>query len=209
MVFKKMLWFLFVLLAVLMGVYPFILYVLNIPFGITTIKSVVTMAKDDWKIAFNTHIVLGSVAILIGWIQFIPSWRQRNWKFHRILGLVYLFAVVVSSVAGVFISFYANGGISAFIALLLASLCWLTITSMAYYFILRRNIILHRKLMVYSYALTFAGVTLRLWLPTLAVALNSFERAYDLATWLAWVLNLLVAYYINESRYGRRVRQVY
>ena len=45
--------------------------------------------------------------------------------------------------------------------------------------------------MTRSYALTFAAVTLRLWLPELA-AIFPFEAAYQTVSWLAWVPNLLI-----------------
>ena len=199
MVIKKVFWVLFVLLAALMGIYPFIFYVLKIPFGIMTVKPALTLVKIEWRIPFHVHIVMGAIAILTGWVQFIRKWREGNLKFHRMIGFVYLASVVVSGMAGIVISFDANGGTSAFLALFLASFLWVTITLMAYYFVLQRKINLHRKLMVYSYAFTFAGVTLRLWLPTLATALGDFDRAYDFATWLAWLVNLAVAMFINEK----------
>ena len=55
----------------------------------------------------------------------------------------------------------------------------------------RFGIAAHRRWMTRSYALTFATVTLRLWLPRLA-AIFPFETAYQTVSWLAWVPNLLI-----------------
>ena len=47
--------------------------------------------------------------------------------------------------------------------------------------------------MVRNFALTFAAVTLRLYLPASMVAGLAFERAYPVIAWLCWVPNLIVA----------------
>lgn len=47
--------------------------------------------------------------------------------------------------------------------------------------------------MVRNFALTFAAVTLRLWLPASVVSGVPFELAYAIVAWLCWVPNLAVA----------------
>ena len=44
-----------------------------------------------------------------------------------------------------------------------------------------------------NFALTFAAVTLRVYLPTSMALGVPFESAYPLIAWLCWVPNLLVA----------------
>jgi hypothetical protein len=51
----------------------------------------------------------------------------------------------------------------------------------------------HRRWMIRNYSLTFAAVTLRLWIPILMVAGNDFPSTYTTVAWLAWVPNLIVA----------------
>ena len=47
--------------------------------------------------------------------------------------------------------------------------------------------------MLRSFALTFAAVTLRIWLPLLERAVGlDFDIAYPAAAWLAWVPSLLL-----------------
>jgi signal transduction histidine kinase len=52
-------------------------------------------------------------------------------------------------------------------------------------------------------ALTFAAVTLRLYLPTAMVSESAFEPAYIAVAWLCWVPNLIAA----ELIFNRPVRQ--
>ena len=56
--------------------------------------------------------------------------------------------------------------------------------------------------MIYSYAACFAAVTLRLWLPLLVFLFGDFIKAYVLVSWLCWVPNIIVAYFIQRSVLG-------
>ena len=53
----------------------------------------------------------------------------------------------------------------------------------------------HRNWMIRNYSLTFAAVTLRIWLPLFIVlfGIEHFELSYAIIAWLAWVPNLIVA----------------
>jgi hypothetical protein len=57
-----------------------------------------------------------------------------------------------------------------------------------------------------SYALTFSGVTLRIWLPLLMIPFE-FETAYPMVAWLAWVPNLLVAEWAIRRRATKAKKQ--
>ncbi|MEQ8879328.1 MAG: DUF2306 domain-containing protein, partial [Cyclobacteriaceae bacterium] len=58
----------------------------------------------------------------------------------------------------------------------------------------------HQRWMLRSYALTFAAVTLRLWLPALTGLGIAFIVAYKIISWLSWVPNLLVVeWLINRT----------
>jgi len=61
--------------------------------------------------------------------------------------------------------------------------------------------------MVRNFALTFAAVTLRLWLPASIASGVPFELAYPAVAWLCWVPNLLAAELLlrqTRSRYDAR-----
>jgi hypothetical protein len=62
---------------------------------------------------------------------------------------------------------------------------------------------LHRAWMLRSYALTFAAVTLRIWLPLSQIAGIPFQEAYAAIAWLCWVPNLVVVeWFILRRRTG-------
>jgi len=64
---------------------------------------------------------------------------------------------------------------------------------MGYRSIRVRDVRHHREWMLRSYALIFAAVTLRVWMPILAtVYQGQFVPAYRWSAWLCWVPNVLV-----------------
>jgi hypothetical protein len=50
--------------------------------------------------------------------------------------------------------------------------------------------------MIRSYSLTFAAVTLRVWLPIGLMAGLSSTDAYQAVAWVCWVPNLVVAEWV-------------
>lgn len=70
---------------------------------------------------------------------------------------------------------------------------WIFATWFSLLQIARKDIQAHKDWMLRSYALTFAAVTLRLWLPIMVMLFDgNFIPAYQLAAWICWVVNLLV-----------------
>ena len=58
--------------------------------------------------------------------------------------------------------------------------------------------------MIRSFALTFAAVTLRLYIPASQMAGIPFDTAYPVIAWLCWVPNLLVAeLFVRDLRPSR------
>ena len=53
--------------------------------------------------------------------------------------------------------------------------------------------------MMRNYALTFAGVMLRVWVPLFLAAGMDFTAAYVIIAWFCWVPNLLVVEWVIRS----------
>lgn len=138
------------------------------------------------------HVVGGVVALAIGPWQFLSGLRRRRLRLHRWLGRAYVAAVAAGSFGGMYMAFLAFGGTLTQTSFLLLSMLWFGATWIAVGRVLDVDIAAHRRWMVRSYALTFAAVTLRLWLLGLGAVLP-LEVAYQAASWLAWVPNLIFA----------------
>jgi len=147
------------------------------------------------------HIVGAMLAILIGPFQFLDGMRKgRLLKVHRWLGRTYLIAVLVGGLAGLYMSTLSYGGMPSHLGFASLAILWLFSGFMAYKHIRNKNIELHREWMTRNYALTFAGVMLRLWMPIFVMAGVDFMAGYILTAWLCWIPNLFVAQWIINRR---------
>jgi uncharacterized membrane protein len=145
---------------------------------------------------FIIHICLGSLALVLGPWQFSRKLRARQLQLHRWIGRVYVAACIVGGFAGLAIAPGSNGGAVAAAGFSVLAVLWITTTFIAYLAARRGDIAAHRGWMVLSFALTFAGVTLRLYLPLALIQLEHFSQVYAVIAWACWVPNLLVGYWI-------------
>jgi len=145
------------------------------------------------------HAFASIIALVIGPFQFSASRRKNHPGFHRWLGRIYLaIGVLAGGLAGLYMSQYAFGGSIAKLGFAMLAVLWIYTGLRAYLAIRQGHIEEHRKWMVRNFSLTFAAVTLRLYLPFSAVVGIEFAAAYPFITWLCWVPNLIFA----EWRYN-------
>lgn len=196
---RKLLFVVICILALLIGAYPLIYVFVEHRYTFLGSKSSEILQNQIWKFAFFAHIIFGGISLFIGWRQFGNTFRNKHLKLHRIIGKTYVVSVLISSVAAIYMGIYANGGIISSAGFIALGLIWLISTSSAVVQIRKGNVVMHRKLMIYSYACTFAAVTLRIWLPVLERITRDPDNSYLMVAWLCWVPNLLVAYIINKN----------
>lgn len=181
-------------LAIGVGLYPVLYLLTENNVGLLAGKPESLLDSWLWMSAFYMHIIPGGLALLIGWLQFIKSIRTKRIRFHRALGKVYILAILISGIAGLYLAYYADGGLVSQFGFGGLAIGWLFTTFMAYSTIKEQKVQEHQKWMIRSYALCFAAVTLRLWLPLFTSVLQiDFIPAYRIIAWLAWIPNLIVA----------------
>ena len=185
------------LLAMVIGLYPLIYFIKERTFGLLSTKPDWLLEDLVWNIFFYIHIILGGLVLFIGWAQFVPYFRKKYLKIHRIIGKIYYLGVMLSGFAAVYVAFFATGGKISQYGFFALAVGWLYCTRRAFQCILNKEIYEHEKWMIRSYALTFAAVMLRIWLPILIGGFGLvFIDAYKAVAWLCWVPNLLVAEFI-------------
>ncbi len=181
-------------LAIIIGLYPLIYYFIDMHgAGLLASKTPELLSSKLWHINFYLHISFGGIALLTGWTQFIDQWRVNNPKRHRLIGKVYIASVLISSIAGFYIALFATGGTVSTLGFSLLALVWLYSGNKAYYSAIKKEFQIHRNWMIRNYALTFAAVTLRIYLPLSQLAHINFIDAYRTIAWLAWIPNLIIA----------------
>ena len=156
------------------------------------------------------HIVPAMLAILIGPFQFLPGLRKgRLLKVHRWLGRVYLLSILFGGIGGLYMAQFAYGGIITELGFGALASLWLYSGYRAYRHIRNKEIEQHREWMIRNYALTLAGLMLRVWVPLSGPAGIDFTTAYMFIGWLCWVPNLFVAEWIvRRTRRAQRFATV-
>jgi uncharacterized membrane protein len=146
-----------------------------------------------------THVAGAMVALAIGPFMFLSRLRARWPAIHRWLGRVYLLGVLAGGVAGLALAPYAYTGAPTSAGFALLGLLWLGTGAMAFVRIREGDVQAHRRWMLRNFALTLAGVSLRLQTLPLAIAFG-FDLGYMIVAWSCWVPNILVAEWMLRGR---------
>lgn len=167
-----------------------------LPLGIELSFPNFSIHLTERRPVFLAHVIAASVALFLGGFQFTPNLRERALPVHRWIGRASVLAILVGGVSGLVIGANAVGGPVAALGFSALALLWLSSTGVALWHIRTGNIAAHRRWMIRSFALTFAAVTLRVYL--LIFALNGFEyaEASVYLSWICWVPNLIFAEWI-------------
>jgi len=152
----------------------------------------VAALRSRSALPLSMHLAGGSLALATGAWQLNVRLRSRHPSIHRWIGRVYLIAVLVGGLGAVVLAPGSQEGVVTHWGFGLLAIAWLGTTVVAYRAIRRRDLAAHRRWMLRSYALTFAAVTLRIYLPLSQVLGLPFGPSYQVISWLCWVPNLLL-----------------
>jgi uncharacterized membrane protein len=148
------------------------------------------------------HVLIGSIALLLGPLQFRRDLLLHNRPLHRRIGVVYVACAALTGVVGTYMSVYSLGGMVTHLGFGVLGVLTVATTVCAYVRIRGYDVSAHREWMIRSYALIFGAVTLRAELPLLIIGFQGdFAPAYAIVSWLAWVPNILLAeWYLRRTR---------
>jgi uncharacterized membrane protein len=138
------------------------------------------------------HISFGTVAMLTAGLQVWPWLRRRHPRVHRVSGRIYVLAAVVGGSCGLTILRFAPvpGQVGAFASTSL----WIITTLVGFWAVRTGRYALHRRYMLYSFALVMNNV----W--GLAAAKILFGYGFNVnltmfgegARWIGWVVDLML-----------------
>ena len=159
------------------------------------------LAFEAHRVAILTHIFCSALAMLLGPWQFVPGLRASRPVLHRWSGRLYLLVgVVPGGIAGLYVSGFAFGGPVNQLGFAVLAVLWLASGAQAYRTIRAGRVNAHRQWMLRNFALTFAAVTLRIYLGMFAAMGIPFATFYAWLGWLCWVPNaLLIEWYIRRK----------
>ena len=161
-----------------------------------------------WYVMLFTHIAGSIVALAIGPFTLSATFREKNIIRHKRLGKLYMLGILFGGISGLYLAFHATGGLVGKLGFGFLSVFWLVSAYQALARIKANRVNDHQQWMIRNYSLTFAAVTLRIWLPLfmLLLGLERFELSYAIIAWLAWVPNIVIAeFYIQRKLIKKRV----
>ena len=141
------------------------------------------------------HAVAGTCALVLAPIQFSDRLRRRYTKLHRVMGKIYVAAVLITSPIGIFIQYRFDEPLGAphsfTIENMVHGALWMLSTAIALGFALRGQIQHHRQWMTRSYAFAILFLENRF-----IVGLGGWSHdiaAAETVTWVTLALSLLFA----------------
>ena len=141
----------------------------------------------------DLHVAGAATALLVSPFQFLKGVRARTPKLHRWLGRVYVAGCLLGAVGGFVLAFGSFAGPLAGVGFGGLAIAWFFTTAQGWRTAMARRFVDHRAWMIRSAALTFAAVTLRLYLPLFPLLGVDFIDGYRAVSFLCWVPNLIVA----------------
>jgi uncharacterized membrane protein len=182
-------WVIMIVSAVVVGGYAVAL----VASGFRLVPGEIAANAFPTPLGLRVHIVASGLALLIGPFQFARAVRRRLPRLHRWLGRTYLLACAVGGVSGGAIAMFSSSGPVAGAGFLGLAVSWLAAGMLGYRAIRSGDVDRHRRWMTRSFALTYAAVMLRIYLPVAMVVGLELSQVYPLVAWLCWVPNLAVA----------------
>ncbi len=157
------------------------------------------------RLAALAHIVFAIGALVAGLVNLRRLTRKGPSRRHKMIGYLYACCVVTSATGALLIAPYTLGGKVNALGFALLAMSWAITTLIACFAAIRGQTSLHSRWIIYSFALTLAGVSLRIQMPLLIVALGlTFDQAYAIVPWSCWLPNLLLAHIWLRRRHQRQ-----
>jgi uncharacterized membrane protein len=128
----------------------------------------------EWFL-IGPHALAGTLATIIGPLQFSSRLRRHFMAWHRRLGKVYVLSIVVAAPLGMAMTWLnPQHHFDAHLGTMVLASCWLITTLAAYFTARNRHVQEHREWMVRSYAFTFLFV-----LPRVPNPVSAYRRLSD------------------------------
>jgi uncharacterized membrane protein len=162
------------------------------------------------------HAAGSGVALVLTPIQASRSIRRRWPVAHRVSGRVSAVAIVIGGLSGLALAPVNYAGLSGTIGFGLLAVIWLFCLYRSITEARARRFADHRRWSLRVMALTFAAVTLRLWLALYIIGASviagtevdvAFDQIYVWLPFLSWIPNLLAMEWFLSRRPSRAAPQ--
>ncbi len=177
--------------SILMFIYSFVGYVF-LPPG--TLAPPLKPSFDSNTLAIISHAVFSSIAIVSGVIQLRKSFRDKHPVLNIHLRKIYFVSVLFGGVTGLYLAFFAYAGFANVVGFSLLAVLWLLTTFNAYIAQKNDDIETYKVWIIRSFALTFAAVTLRIYMGIFFIIFGyrQFDYFYATLGFLCWIPNIVI-----------------
>jgi Predicted membrane protein (DUF2306) len=172
----------------------------------------VLFLKPVYKFSFYIHIFAGMFCVLAALLQFSSSILKKRKKIHIWSGRVYVFVVLaVGAPTGLYMSFFAKGGISEKCLFMFMAISWFYFTAKGLLTVLQKNIQHHKVWMIRSYSMALTAVTFRVYYLILYLFDVELTKNYEVSLWMSVLGNIALAELIilfNSKKYFKPINQI-
>ena len=172
-----------------------------VPYGPMSPDILRNLFQRPW---LDVHVAGAATALLVGPFQFLSRLRTARRALHRWLGRIYVAGCLTGGVGGLVMAFGSTAGPVATAGFGSLAAIWIVANVQGWRMAAERRFVAHRAWMIRSFAMTFAAVTLRLYLPLFPLLGASFLDGYRAVSFLSWVPNLILAELYVRGAFARR-----
>lgn len=154
------------------------------------------------------HILPGALFMILGPLQFMQGIRDRHIRFHRWSGRLFIISAYIVGLSAVTMPFVMEpiGGVNEGAGSVLFGIYFLVSLTLAWRYILKRQITLHREWMIRAFAIGLAVGTIRPIIGSFFAFSGLQPREFfGIAFWIGFTLHLIAAeVWINCTREYRK-----
>ena len=191
-------YFTFLMIEITLAYYPF-----SSKSAFLAIKQAEVNYVKGYLSIFYIHVIFSILVLIAGFIQILPIYKLIPKSLHRFSGYLYaIFVLLFAAPSGLFIGYYANGGVLAILAFEILGVLWIFYTARAIFHIKNGKFNEHKYDMWRSYALALSALTLRFWKVIIVYLFQPNPmQSYIIVAWIGWVLNfIIIELYINRHK---------
>ncbi len=165
------------------------------------IKQTEVEQRPEYLYFFYTHVYTSIFVLLSGFLAILR--KDFGWKsFHRNMGKIYIFLILfLAAPSGIYMGFFANGGLFSKISFVILGLLWWFSTFKAYQLARQKRFKEHKQWMWRSFAFTLSAITLRMWKVIIVYLFHPNPMdVYQIIAWLGWIPNILIIEYLISKK---------
>lgn len=166
------------------------------------IKQTEVQHRPEYLGFFYTHVYTSIFVLLSGFFAIIrKDFGLKN--LHRNMGKIYILLILIfAAPAGIYMGFFANGGLLSKVSFVILGFLWWFFTYKAYQLARQKRFTEHKQWMWRSFALTLSAITLRMWKVIIVYLFHPNPMdVYQIIAWLGWIPNLLLIEYLITKKH--------